>query len=56
MVSCKNYNLNASEGFVIFLTSKLITFFVGSFHFDNESSINCLLTSWKCTYILDFGP
>ena len=31
MVSRKNYNLNANEGFVIFLTSKLITCFIGSF-------------------------
>ena len=25
MLSCKNYNINANEGFVIFFTSKLIT-------------------------------
>ena len=31
MVSHKNYNLNANEGFVIFLTSKLITCFIGGF-------------------------
>ena len=31
MVSCRNYNLNANEGFVIFLTSKLITCFIGGF-------------------------
>ena len=31
MVSRKNYNLNANEGFVIFLTSKLITCFIGGF-------------------------
>ena len=31
MVSCKNYNLNTNEGFVIFLTSKLITCFIGGF-------------------------
>ena len=56
MVTCKKYNLNANEDFVIFLTSKLITFFIGGFHFDNETPTNCLLTTWKCTYILDFGP
>ena len=31
MVSHKNYNLNASDGFVIFLTSKLITCFIEDF-------------------------
>ena len=31
MVSRKNYNLNTNEGFVIFLTSKLITCFIGGF-------------------------
>ena len=31
MVSHKNPNLNANEGFVIFLTSKLITCFIGGF-------------------------
>ena len=31
MVSHKNYNHSAKEGFVIFLTSKLITCFIGSF-------------------------
>ena len=31
MVNHKNYNLNANEGFVIFLTSKLNTCFIDSF-------------------------
>ena len=31
MVGRKNYNLNANEGFVMFLTSKLITCFIGGF-------------------------
>ena len=31
MVSHKNYNLSANEGFVIFLTSKLITCFIDDF-------------------------
>ena len=56
MVSLKDYNLNAYEGLVIFLTSKLITCFIVDFHFKIEIPINCLLTQWKWTYILDFGP
>jgi hypothetical protein len=31
MISHKNHDLNANEGFVLFLTSKLITCFFGSF-------------------------
>ena len=31
MVSHKNYNLSANEGFVIFLTSKLLTCFISGF-------------------------
>src|ERR1700738_2815734 len=31
IVSDKNYNLNGNEDFVIFLTSKLITCFIGGF-------------------------
>ena len=31
MVSQKNYNLNANEGFVIFFTFKLITCFIDGF-------------------------
>ena len=31
MISCKMHNLNVNEGFVIFLTSKLITCFIGGF-------------------------
>ena len=31
MASCKNYNLNANEDFVIILTSKLIAWFIGGF-------------------------
>ena len=47
MISSRNYNLNANESFVIFLTSKLITSFIGGValtmkpqsiaHFLNES-------------------
>ena len=32
IVSHKNYNLSASEGFVIFLTSKSITCFINNFN------------------------
>jgi hypothetical protein len=31
MVSRKNYNLTANKGFVIFLTSKFIKWFIGGF-------------------------
>ena len=31
MVSPKKYNLSANEGFVVFLTSRLITCFIGGF-------------------------
>ena len=31
MASHKNHNLSAKEGFVIILTSKLITYFIDSF-------------------------
>ncbi len=55
MVSCKNYNLNANEGFVILLTSKLITFFYWRFHFDNEiqSIIQLFNGSEDIYWILD---
>ena len=56
MVSQRNYNLSANGGFVIFLTSKLITCFYWQFHFNNDILINCLFARWKLTYILGFGP
>ena len=31
MISHKNYNLSANESFVIFLTSKLLTWFIDGF-------------------------
>ena len=37
MVSHKNYNLGANEGFVIFLTSKIITNFIDGFTLKMES-------------------
>ena len=46
MVSYKNYNLNANEGFVIFLTSKLIsTCFISSF--------TLKITSQSIAYLLN---
>ena len=52
MVSRKNYNLNANEDFVIFLTSKLITCFIGGFTIDNETPVNCSFTQRQMnTYI-----
>ena len=41
----KNYNLSANEGFAIFLTSKLITLFIG--HFEIEIPVSCLFAQWK---------
>src|SRR5450631_1750901 len=38
IVRNKNYNLNANEDFVIFLTSKLITCFLGGFTLKMKSS------------------
>jgi hypothetical protein len=44
MVSHKNYNLNANESIVIFLTSILITWFIGGFTLEMKSqSITYLL-------------
>ena len=55
MVSHKNYNLGANEGFVIFLTSKLITCFIDSFILKMKSlSTAYLLNGSEHTYwILD---
>ena len=39
LVSHKNYNLNANEGFVILLTSKLITCFVDGFTLETKSQL-----------------
>ena len=44
ILSHKNYNLDANEGFVIFLTSKFITYFIDGFTLKRKSqSITCLL-------------
>ena len=55
MVSLKNYNLNANEGFVIFLTSKSITCFIDGFTLKMKSqSIAYLLNGSEHIYwILD---
>ena len=55
MVSHKNYNLSANEGFVIFLTSKLITCFIDDFTLKMKSrSIAYVLNGSEDIYwILD---
>jgi hypothetical protein len=55
MASHKNHNLNANEGFKIFLTSKLFTCFIGGFILSVKSqSIACLLNGSEHIYwILD---
>ena len=51
MISHKNYNLNGNEEFVIFLTSKLITCFIGSFTLKMKSkSIVYLLNGSEHMY------
>ena len=51
MVSHKNYNLNANEGFVMFLTSKLITCFIDGFTSKRKcQSIAYLLNDSECIY------
>ena len=51
MVSRKNYNLNANEGFIIFLTSKLITGFIDGFTLEMKSqSIAYLLNGSEHIY------
>ena len=47
MVSHTNYNLNANEGFLMFLTSKLITCFIDNFILK--------MTSQSIAYLLDEG-
>ena len=57
IVSHKNNNLNGSEGFVIFLTSKSITCFIDGFTLIMTSqSIAYLLNESEHIYILKFGP
>ena len=53
MVSHKNHNLSANEGFVIFLTSKLITCFIDSFTSKKKSqSIVYLLNESQVVYMI----
>ena len=56
MVSHKNYNLNTNEGFVMFLTSKLITCFIDGFTTKRKSqSIVYFLNGSEHIYwVLDF--
>jgi hypothetical protein len=52
MVSHMNYNLNANESFVTFLTSELITWFIRGFTLKMKSqSIAHLLSGSKHVYI-----
>ena len=43
LVSHKNYNLSANEGFVMFLTSKLITSFIDGFNLKRKSQSDAYL-------------
>jgi hypothetical protein len=45
MASHKNYNIGASEGFVIFLTSELVTCFIDNF--------NLIMKSQSIAYLLN---
>ena len=51
MVSHENYNLNANEGFVIFFTFKLFTWYIGGFTLKIKSqSIAYLLNGSEHMY------
>jgi hypothetical protein len=53
MVSHKNYNLDVHEDFVIFWTSKFITFFIDGFTFGMKSqSIAYLLSGSAHIYLI----
>ena len=54
MVSRKNHNHNANEGFVILLTSKLITCLNWWFHFDNETPSQLLIYSMEMNIYCGF--
>ena len=55
MVSHKNYNLSVNEGFVIILTSKVVTSFIGGFTLimKFQSSVYVLNGSEHVYWILD---
>ena len=57
IISHNKYNRSANEILEMFLTSKLIICFIDGLTLKKEVPINCwLITQWKWTYILDFGP
>ena len=51
MVTHKNCNPSANDGFVIYLTSKLFICFIDEFTSKKEIPINCLFIQWKWAYI-----
>ena len=55
MVSHKNYDLNGNEDYVVFLTSKLITYITDSFTSRTKSQSIAYLLSGSVHYTLDFG-
>ena len=56
MVSHRNYDLNGNEDYVMFLTSKLITYITDSFTSGTKSQSTAYLLSGSVqTNILDFG-
>ena len=54
MVSHKNYYLNVNDEFVIFLTSKLITFFIDGFTFGMKSQSIAILSSGSAHIYIGF--
>ena len=54
IVSDKNYNLSANEYFVIFLTSKLITCFIGDFTLKMKSN-QLAIYSMEVNIYIGFG-
>jgi hypothetical protein len=54
MGSLKNYNLNANEGFVIFLTSKFIYMLYWRFHFQSEIPNHVLIYSMEVNKYIGF--
>jgi len=53
MVSHKNYNLSANEGFVMFLTSKFVTCFIDGFTLKRKSS-QLLIYSMEVNFYIGF--
>ena len=54
--SHKNYNLSANEGFVVVLTSKLITCLIDGFTLRRKSQSIAYYSMDVNIYLLDFGP